>query len=73
MCSLLLGFEKGQILKYNFNFNRIENSQINQSIYKPLFPQIRSGDDPPFPLDKKNIIKVTNKQIEEGAELHEFR
>lgn len=59
----MIGFDKGQILKYNFNFNRLENSQINLSIYKPILPQIKNAEDPPFPLEKKNVIKVTKKKI----------
>ena len=23
ICSIMIGFEKGQVLKYNFNFNRL--------------------------------------------------
>ena len=59
----MIGFDKGQILKYNFNLNRIENSQTNLSIYRPLIPQIRTGEEPPFPLEKKDVIKVSKKKL----------
>ena len=60
LCSLLIGFEKGQILKYNFNFNRIENKQINLSIYRPILPQVKTGNEPPFPLEKKKVMPVSS-------------
>lgn len=44
ICSLILGFEKGTVLKYNFNLDRVDNSQTNISIYNPLLPQVKTGD-----------------------------
>jgi hypothetical protein len=49
-CSVVLGFEKGQVLKYNINMNRIDNTQTNLSFYHPLVPQIKKEEEPPFPL-----------------------
>ena len=40
-CSIMLGFEKGQVLKYNMNMNRIDNTQTNLSFYRPILPQIK--------------------------------
>lgn len=40
-CSIVLGFEKGQVLKYNMNMNRIQNSQTNLSFYVPMVAQIK--------------------------------
>lgn len=35
-CSVLMGFEKGQILKYNYNQNRITSRQTNITHYLPV-------------------------------------
>ena len=34
-------FEKGQILKYNMNLDRIDNTQTNLTFYIPILPQIK--------------------------------
>jgi len=34
--SVLLGFEKGQLLKYNHNINRITSRQTNIAHYLPV-------------------------------------
>jgi hypothetical protein len=39
----MMGFEKGQLLKYNLNMNRISNTQTNISYYKPIFSQNKTG------------------------------
>jgi hypothetical protein len=54
----MLGFEKGQILKYNLNMNRISNTQTSLSFYKPLLPQNKTGHEPSFPLNKKDTIVI---------------
>jgi hypothetical protein len=40
----MLGFEKGQVMKYNMNLDRISNTQTNLSFYNPVLPQIKSGE-----------------------------
>ena len=35
-CSALVGFEKGQLLKYNYNLNRTSAKQTNRSLYQPV-------------------------------------
>ena len=71
--SIMLGFEKGQVLKYNFNLNRIDNSQTNLSLYSPLLAQVKTGEEPPFPQNKKKTIPVENKKVTADDEIHEFR
>jgi hypothetical protein len=43
-CSAMLGFEKGQILKFNFNRNRISGRQTNLTHYMPAIEHAKSGD-----------------------------
>ena len=62
LCSIVLGFEKGQIMKYNFNRNRITSIQTNLTYYQPLGPVVKTGDEPSFPLNLRNTIEyVTEK------------
>lgn len=41
--SVLIGFENGPVLKYNYNLNRLTSRQTNLTHYKPLLEQVRSG------------------------------
>jgi hypothetical protein len=43
-CSVMLGFEKGQILKYNFNLNRITSRQTSLAQYLPVIEHAKTGD-----------------------------
>ncbi len=54
----MIGFEKGQVMKYNFNMNRITSIQTNVSHYLPIMPNIKTGDEPAFPLENRNVIVV---------------
>jgi hypothetical protein len=43
-CSLLVGFEKGQLLKYNPNLNRISSRQTTLTHYTPVIEHAKTGD-----------------------------
>lgn len=57
-CSAMLGFEKGQVLKFNFNRNRVSGRQLNITHYLPVLDNAKSGDDPAFPLDTRNYLPI---------------
>ena len=44
LCNVVIGFEKGQVMKYNFNRNRVNSIQTNITHYLPLGPSIKTGD-----------------------------
>ncbi len=54
----MLGFEKGQVLKFNFNRNRVSGRQLNITHYLPVLDNAKSGDDPAFPLDTRNYLPI---------------
>jgi hypothetical protein len=62
----MLGFERGKVLKYNMNINRIANTQTTVPNYFPLLPQVRSGEDPAFPLQKQNTIIIQSSKVMEN-------
>jgi hypothetical protein len=66
VCSVMLGFERGQVLKYNMNINRIANTQTTVPNYCPLLPQVKSGEDPAFPLQKQNTITIQSTKVMEN-------
>lgn len=73
-CSALLAFEKGQVLKYNFNLNRITSRQTSLTQYHPVIDHAKSGDEPPFPLDHRDFIPVEPEKVSKPTdEIHEFR
>ncbi len=69
----MIGFEKGQILKYNYNLNRITSKQTNITQYVPVIEHTKSGDEPSFPLDNRNYLPVTIEKPKPNDEMHEFR
>ena len=54
----MLGFEKGQLLKFNYNRNRISLKQTNITQYLPVVEHNKTGDEPVFPLDNRNYLPV---------------
>jgi hypothetical protein len=55
------------------NINRISNTQTSVPNYFPILPQVRSGEEPPFPLEKKNTIIIQSEKVMENKDTHEFR
>lgn len=43
-CSAIIGFEKGQIMKFNFNQNRITSKQTNLTQYHPVLEHAKTND-----------------------------
>lgn len=72
-CSALIAFEKGQLLKYNFNRNRITAKQTSLSHYVPVIDHAKTGDEPPFPLDARDFIPVEQAKAGPNDEVHQFR
>ena len=69
----MIGFEKGQLMKYNFNRNRINSTQTNLTHYVGLGSKIKTGDEPAFPLNQRGTIEFKAEKPKEGDTLHEFR
>lgn len=60
--SVLLGFEKGQVLKFNYNRNRVTDRQTNITHYLPVVEHAKSGDEPAFPLDNRNFLPIEQEK-----------
>jgi hypothetical protein len=63
VCSMLIGFKSGILMKYNFNRNPVTEEQSNLSYYQPLLPHVRTGEEPNLPNQHSTLIDIVSEKL----------